>query len=318
MLTEKEKLILKEIEKNPLIKQDELAQKFSMTRIAIAVHIGNLQKKGFIIGRGYFLNYPSKVTILGGINLAFNFKSKEKYKVAKNNLGVLNTSIRGTAYNIFNNLSKWNNEINYISFIGEDFYGDEIVRALQRDKIENIELFRVKTSRTGIYTSFNDEEDNFLGAILSMELFENLTLQEFKPILPKLQNSTILYIDANYPLHLINEIANINQNSYVIFNTITSLKTYEHTDIKFKYNFLCTSLEEANKMFVTKLKTDDELYEYIKSKGIISGIIYSKNKTLVFEENNKLYFETKHIREYYISRVIELKKTEKTLNKKNF
>lgn len=45
MLTDKEKLVLEEIKKNPLIRQEELSDKLSISRLAIATHISNLQKK---------------------------------------------------------------------------------------------------------------------------------------------------------------------------------------------------------------------------------------------------------------------------------
>ena len=38
MLTDKEKLVLEEIKKNPLIRQEELSDKLSISRLAIATH----------------------------------------------------------------------------------------------------------------------------------------------------------------------------------------------------------------------------------------------------------------------------------------
>lgn len=318
MLTDKEKLIIKEIEENPLIKQEELAIKLAISRIAVAAHISNLQKKGFIVGRGYFLKYPSTVSVVGGINLAFIGISIEKFEGSKNNLGRFETSIKGTAYNIFNTLSKWDNEVNYISFTGDDFYGDEITNLLKKNKVENIELFRIKGLRTGIYTSLESSNSEFIGAILSMELFDNLSLNEFKNIIPKIQNSSILYIDTNYPIQIVNEVANLNSNNYVIYNTITSLKTYRENEMKFRYDFLCTSVNEVNKMFDQEHKTEEETYNFLKKQGIENGMIYSKEKTIIFDNEIKFNLKTEFLREYYISKVIYLKKANKILSKEKF
>ena len=318
MLTDKEKLVLEEIKKNPLIRQEELSDKLSISRLAIATHISNLQKKGFIIWRGYFLNYPSNISIIGGINLAFIGKSNEKFENLRNNLGTFNISIKGTTYNIFSFLSKLEKDINYISFIGDDFYGDEIKKIIKKYKINSIELFKVYGQRTSLYTSLESKDSQSIGTILSMELFDNITLNEFQNILPKIRNSSILYMDANYPIEIINEVANLNKNKYMIYNNITTLQTYKQSEIKFKYNFLCTSLKEANKMFDKKLKTELELYDFLKENNVEAGMIYSKEKVLIFEDSSKFELDTTNIREYYISKIIYLKKNKKNILKEEF
>lgn len=52
-LTERERQILKKIEQNPMISQNELAEWCGITRSGVAAHISNLMKKGYIQGKGY-------------------------------------------------------------------------------------------------------------------------------------------------------------------------------------------------------------------------------------------------------------------------
>ena len=54
-MTQRERQILQWIEENPMISQEELAQKAGISRSSIAVHISNLMKKGYIAGKGYVL-----------------------------------------------------------------------------------------------------------------------------------------------------------------------------------------------------------------------------------------------------------------------
>ena len=49
-MTQRERQILNWIEENPLISQQELAEKAGITRSSVAVHISNLMKKGYITG----------------------------------------------------------------------------------------------------------------------------------------------------------------------------------------------------------------------------------------------------------------------------
>ena len=55
-MTQRERQLLNWIEENPLISQQELADKAGITRSSVAVHISNLMKKGYITGKGYIVH----------------------------------------------------------------------------------------------------------------------------------------------------------------------------------------------------------------------------------------------------------------------
>ena len=55
-MTQREQQILDWIRENPRISQQELAEKAGITRSSVAVHISNLAKKGYILGKGYVLS----------------------------------------------------------------------------------------------------------------------------------------------------------------------------------------------------------------------------------------------------------------------
>ena len=50
MMTRREQEILEIIKEKPTIEQSELAAMLGITRSSVAVHIANLQKKGYILG----------------------------------------------------------------------------------------------------------------------------------------------------------------------------------------------------------------------------------------------------------------------------
>ena len=57
-MTQRERQILNWIKENPMISQQELADKAGITRSSAAVHISNLMKKGYISGKGYIVRTP--------------------------------------------------------------------------------------------------------------------------------------------------------------------------------------------------------------------------------------------------------------------
>ncbi|MDE6880383.1 MAG: winged helix-turn-helix transcriptional regulator, partial [Oscillospiraceae bacterium] len=68
-MTQRERQLLRWIEENPMITQQELADKAGITRSSAAVHISNLMKKGHIAGKGYILRTAPYAVVVGGVNM---------------------------------------------------------------------------------------------------------------------------------------------------------------------------------------------------------------------------------------------------------
>ena len=68
-MTSREKQILHWIKENPMISQEELAQKANIARSSVAVHISNLMKKGQIAGKGYIVKDDLYAVVVGGVNI---------------------------------------------------------------------------------------------------------------------------------------------------------------------------------------------------------------------------------------------------------
>ena len=68
-MTQREAQILQWIRENPMISQQELADKAGITRSSAAVHISNLMKKGYIAGKGYIVRTAPYAVVVGGVNM---------------------------------------------------------------------------------------------------------------------------------------------------------------------------------------------------------------------------------------------------------
>ena len=68
-MTQRERQILRWIEENPMISQQELADKAGVTRSSMGVHISNMMKKGYIAGKGYVLPSATYAVVVGGVNM---------------------------------------------------------------------------------------------------------------------------------------------------------------------------------------------------------------------------------------------------------
>ena len=64
-MTNREEELLELIRKNPAISQNELAAALGITRSSVAVHITNLIRKGYILGKGYILKEEDYICEIG-------------------------------------------------------------------------------------------------------------------------------------------------------------------------------------------------------------------------------------------------------------
>ena len=76
-MTKRERQILEWIRENPAISQQELAEKAGITRSSAAVHISNLMKKGYIVGRGYLLRTAPYIVVVCGVNVDIGAVSRD-------------------------------------------------------------------------------------------------------------------------------------------------------------------------------------------------------------------------------------------------
>lgn len=131
-MTERESEIFHIIQQNPAISQNELAAKLNLARSSVAVHIANLQKKGYLLGKGYIVNESAYVLGVGAANVDIHGRSKKSIVMHDSNPGHMNTSAGGVTRNVCENLSRLGVSVKLISAVGTDVYADQIRRECSR------------------------------------------------------------------------------------------------------------------------------------------------------------------------------------------
>ena len=104
-MTQRERELLNALAENPMISQQELADKLGITRSSVAVHISHLTKKGYIAGKGYVLRSPSYAVVVGGVNMDIGGRSNAPLVDADSNPGVVRMSLGGVGRNIAHNMA---------------------------------------------------------------------------------------------------------------------------------------------------------------------------------------------------------------------
>lgn len=125
-MTQRERQILQLIEANPMIQQQEIADKLGITRSSVAVHISNLTKKGCIAGKGYVLRTGSYAVVVGGVNVDIGARSFKPLVAEDSNPGEVMTSLGGVGRNIAHNMSLMGVDTRLLSAYGDDLNGERV------------------------------------------------------------------------------------------------------------------------------------------------------------------------------------------------
>lgn len=125
-MTNRESEILEIIKKQPDIEQSEIASRLNIARASVAVHISNLQKKGYISGRIYLVNDFEYAVGIGAANVDICGRSKNPIIMADSNPGAMSISLGGVTRNICENLARLGGSVKLISALGSDLYGHMI------------------------------------------------------------------------------------------------------------------------------------------------------------------------------------------------
>ena len=198
-MTQRERQILHWIEENPMISQQELAEKAGITRSSVAVHISNLMKKGAIAGKGYVLPSPTYVVVIGGVNVDIGGISYRKLIPADSNPGRVRLSLGGVGRNISHNMALLGLAVRMITVLGDDFYAQKIEASCGELGIDLSKSLHVPDAATSTYLFISDEGGDMNLAISDMDIYQHLTPAVLTSRLSWINNAQLVVIDANLP-----------------------------------------------------------------------------------------------------------------------
>ena len=126
-MTNREAQIFQWIMENPMISQEELAAKAGIARSSAAVHISNLMKKGYILGKGYVTSGPDYCVVIGGAGIDIGGVPEEALVEGESGSGRIVQSLGGTGRNIAHSLRLLGVGTKLVTTIGDDEYARRII-----------------------------------------------------------------------------------------------------------------------------------------------------------------------------------------------
>lgn len=196
-MTKREEQILQWIRENPMISQQELADRAGITRSSVGVHIANLMRKGFISGRGYVLGQERSIVVVGAVNVDISGTPDTEYRAGDSNPGHVRLSLGGVGRNIAENLCRLGWQVQMITALGEDANAQQVRQGCREQGIDLSHSLLVPHGRTSTYLCLNDEKGEMVGAVSDMAIYDALTPAFLQTKLEIINRASLVVVDGN-------------------------------------------------------------------------------------------------------------------------
>lgn len=198
-MTNREAQIFQWIMENPMISQEELAAKAGIARSSAAVHISNLMKKGYILGKGYVTSGPDYCVVIGGASIDIGGVPEETLVEGEFSEGRVVRSLGGTGRNIAHNLRLLGVGTKLVTTIGDDEYARSIIDNCEALGIDISHSLKTVRADTAVHLYIADEKGNRKLAVSDRRINENLTASFVMPKMEMLNKARMVILDTSIP-----------------------------------------------------------------------------------------------------------------------
>jgi pseudouridine kinase len=253
-MTQREREILQLIEADPMIAQQEIADKLGIARSSVAVHISNLTKKGYIAGKGYVLRSGSYAVVVGGVNVDIGGRSFAPLVAADSNPGRVSVSLGGVGRNIAHNLSLMGADVRLLAAYGDDLHGQQVASSCAALGIDLSYALKVPGGTTSTYLYLTDEHGEMALAVSDMSICEKVTPEYLAENLLLLQNAQVVVADTNIPQESLLWLA-ANCTAPLFIDPVSTVKAEKLRPILHKIHTLKPNRLEAELLTGVKIQT---------------------------------------------------------------
>ena len=257
-MTQRERQILQLIEQDPMISQQEIADKLGITRSSVAVHISNLMQKGSIAGRGYVLRSNSYVAVVGGVNVDIGGRSLAPLVASDSNPGRVSISLGGVGRNIAHNMALMGLDVHLLTAYGNDMNGQRVAASCLELGIDLSHALRLNDMATSTYLYLTDPEGEMALAVSDMSICEKITPAYLAANLSQLQNAQVVVADANIPAESLQYLAE-NCTAPLFVDPVSTIKAEKLRPILHKIHTLKPNKLEAQLLSGVKIENKEDM-----------------------------------------------------------
>ena len=257
-MTQRERQILQLIEADPMISQQEIADRLGITRSSAAVHISNLMKKGCIAGKGYVLRSGSYAVVVGGVNVDIGGRSFAPLVAADSNPGRVCVSLGGVGRNIAHNMSLMGLDVRLLTAYGDDLHGQRVAASCSELGIDLSHALRIPGGTTSTYMYLADPAGEMALAVSDMSICEKVTPAYLASNVPVLQNAQVIVADTNIPADSLRYLAQ-NVTAPLFVDPVSTAKAEKLRPILSRIHTLKPNRLEAELLSGVKIESQADV-----------------------------------------------------------
>lgn len=269
-MTKREAQIYEWICHDPLITQEEIAERAGITRSSVGVHISNLMKKGYLAGKGYILSRPGYYVVLGGANLDVGGRPFAQLNSADSNPGCVFTTFGGVGRNVAHNMALMGLPVKFITAFGDDIYAEKLIDSLQKLNIDISSSLFAHGHSTSAYIYINNTEGELELAISDMALFNLMDIDFLSSKMEMINSSKGLFLDTNLSVELLDYITS-KCTVPILCDPVSCTKAKKIVPFLGRLHSICPNKAEAETITGVKI-TDDASLRKAAEKMISTGL----------------------------------------------
>ena len=292
-MTNREQEILAMLRADPMIPQQLLADRLGISRSAVAGHIMNLTQKGHIRGKGYILTPRQTAVVIGGANMDLAGISYAPLLAGDSNPGSLQSSPGGVARNIADNLARMGSRVEFLSCIGQDSWGEQLLQSCRDADIGIDHLMQSDSGRTATYLSIHDVDGEMKLAMNDMAVLDELDSAQLAKRKRLLSQADLLVLDANLSEDALSYLFNCTGDTPVFVDPVSAAKAVKLSPYLDRISLLKPNLMEAELLSGIQADSRDDLpriADALHHKGV-EKLLISLGPDGIFASDNGNRFE---------------------------
>ncbi len=279
-----EENILIYLKENPNITRSNLAKKLNITRSAM---LQFMEKIAFPQQK---LLKKDEIVVIGGSNIDISATSYSKIKERDSNPGKVSISFGGVGRNIADNLSRLHENVRFLTIVGEDHNGKNILENCESLGISVKDAFVVPNATTPTYIAILDENKDMKVAVAATDLCERFTPELIESKRNIIENATICVVDTNIPKETLKYLSE-NFDTPMFLDPVSTTKSLKIKE--FIGNFHTIKPNKLESQILTGIEITDtnsliENCKYFIAQGV-KNVFISLGKDGVFFSDGDIF-----------------------------
>ena len=231
-----------------------------------------------------------KVLVVGASNVDYVALSNNKLIRKDSNIGKLNITFGGVGRNIVENLAILEDDVSFITFLGNDSFGKELRKDLESI---NVKVYSPnKKERTSSYLAVLDSNGDMDVAICDTEIIDKSTVEDIKPFDDVISEFTSIVLDANINDKIIDHIFKEYSDKKILVEAVSANKVKRYEKYLDKIYLFKSNVLEAKHLLNLYNAEPMLLAKILMEKGVKNVVITDGGKPVIIGENNEVVFIT--------------------------